>query len=216
MNGGDQERAAINRLCREYWKPVASCIAAKGAPSERVDDLTQEFFMQMVDKGFFKRADREKGRFRSFMLGSLRFFLADDVKHQMSQKKGGHLEQSQLMEDSATVEVDDARFDRAWAEVIFEKVLGSVKKEMKESRGSEVWEVLKRFLPGEAKPPTYADLADVMNVSESGAKSEVFRLRQRFRTALRSEVALTVSAPHEVDEELAHLREALSGSSALS
>ena len=209
MSGNDIERDALNRLCQDYWKPVSATIAAKGAPSERVDDLTQDFFMQLIDKGFFKRAEKGKGRFRSFMLGSLRFFLADDVKKTLSQKRGGHLQRSELTEESASVEVNETGFDRAWAETIFDNALQAVEAESREKRGEDVWEVLKRFLPGSVKVPSYQELAEVLGVSEGGAKSEVFRLRQKFRSELRSRVALTVSAPHEVDEELSYLKAAL-------
>jgi len=216
MNGNSQEQEALNTLCRQYWRPVASAISAKGAPSDRIDDLTQEFFLQMMKLGLFKRADRDKGRFRTYMLGSLRFFLADDVKFQKTQKRGGHLERSQLQDDSASIEVDEAQFDRAWAESLFKKVMVGVQKDMEFQRGSEVWAMLQKFLPGFGNPPSYTELAAVMGVKEAGAKSEVFRLRQKFRSELRAQVALTVSAPHEIDEELAHLRSALAGSRMIS
>lgn len=210
MNGSPDGRAAMDELCRRYWKPVAACIAGKGAPPARVDDLTQDFFVQMLEKGAFRRADREKGRFRSYVLGSLRYFLADDVKRESSQKRGGHLDRESLNEDSAVAEVDAAYFDRAWARTLFEQVLASVEKDITEARGADGWGLLRRYLPGQQDPLPMAELARRLGMGEGGAKSEVFRLRQKFRETLRSAVAVTVGAPHEIDEELAHLRSALS------
>lgn len=206
MNGGERERQALDDLCREYWKPVAAWIKARGAPAERVDDLTQDFFLQMMQMSFFKKADREQGRFRKFVLGSLRYFLADDVKHHAAQKRGGHLEHTELTEASITTEAEDAEFDLAWAEVLFERVFDSIKEHTIATRNAETWEQLRQFLPGADSVPTYTELGAVLGLSEGGAKAEVSRLRKRFREALRAEVGRTVSAPHEIDEELAHLR----------
>ncbi len=209
LNGGNKERDALNSLCKNYWKPVSDYIRSRGAPSERIEDLTQDFFLQLMEKGFFKKADPAKGRFRTFILGSLRYFLADDVKRTMAQKKGGHLQRTELTDDIAATGSDDSYFDRAWAETIFEKVFTAIKKDTIEHRGKEGWEALRKFLPGKHTPPTYIELGEQLRLSEGGAKTEVFRLRKRFRESLRAEVGQTVEAPHEVDEELAHLRSAL-------
>ena len=209
MSGGQQERQALDQLCRDYWRPVAACIRARGAPGERVDDLTQDFFLQLMEMSFFKKADRSKGRFRTFILGSLRYFLADDVKFHTAQKRGGHLERAKLTEASLTTEVEDSQFDIAWAELLFDRVFDKIAAATIAKRGSEGWESLRQFLPGSDRVPAYTELASTLGLSVGGAKAEVSRLRQRFREALRAEVGRTVSAPHEIDEELAHLREIL-------
>lgn len=209
MNGSLKERDALNRLCHDYWEPVSKVIAARGAPSERVDDLTQEFFLQLMQKSFFKKADPEQGKFRSFILGSLRYFLAADARSSLSQKRGGHLQRTELDEGAALVDVDAAQFDSAWAELLFDRVYERVKSEVSEKRGQAGWEILKCFLPGQQDPPSYQELAEVLGFSEGGSKKEVFRIRERFRELLRAEVGRTVDAPHEIDEELAYLRSAL-------
>ena len=209
MNGGQDEAKALNALCQQYWKPVSAFIASRGAPSARIDDLTQDFFLQLMNKGFFRKASRDKGTFRSFMLGSLRYFLADDARRNSTQKKGGHLERAPLFEDSASIEAPDEEFDTAWAELIFDKVYERVREETTQMRSQATWELLETFLPGAAEPVGYATLAAHLGVSEGGAKSEVFRLRKRMKETLRAEVGQTVSAPHEIDDELAHLRAAL-------
>lgn len=209
MNGGNEEQAALDELCRSYWKPVAMTIRGRGAPSDRVEDLTQDFFLQLMRRSAFRKVDPDKGRFRSFILGSLRYFLADDVRAQAAEKRGGHLEREMLTDDAAATEESDAQFDAAWAETIFDRVLKDIEEKVRAKRGDEVWTHLRRFLPGGDAALTYAELSEKMGISEGGAKAEVSRMRQKFRTALREEVGRTVSAPHEIDEELAHLRTAL-------
>lgn len=209
MNGGREEAEALNQLCRDYWRPVKIIIQGRGAPAERVEDLTQEFFMQLMEKGFFKKADPQQGSFRSFMLGALRYFLADDAKRTMAEKRGGKLQRVELEDYSQSVAIDETQFDAAWAELLFDRVYGRVENEVRMKRGVVGWEALKQFLPGSDAPITYAELADALGMSEGGAKTEVFRLRERFRDGLRSEVGKTVGAPHEIDDELAYLRSAL-------
>lgn len=209
LNGDDEGRKAMNELCTKYWDPVAQVIRARGAPSDRIDDLTQEFFMQMLDKRFFQRAERGKGKFRSFMLGSLRHFLADDAKYQARQKRGGHLQKLSLEEEDLTMEREELQFDRGWAQMIFRQTLKKTEEFVREKRSPEQWRSLRCFLPGSAAAPlSYEDLSLSLQLSEGGAKKEVFRLRGNFRDFLREQVALTVSAPHEIDDELAHLRAA--------
>ncbi len=209
MNGSVKERDALNRLCHDYWVPVRKIIASRGAPSERVDDLTQEFFLKLMQKSFFKKADPAQGRFRSFILGSLKYYLADDARHHLTQKNGGHLQRAELDNEAMSVEIDEAQFDSAWAELLFDRVYERVKNEVITRRGPRGWEQLSLFLPGHEAAPTYVELAHELGLSEGGAKTEVFRMRERFRELLRGEVGRTVDAPHEIDEELAYLKSAL-------
>ncbi|TAG10364.1 MAG: sigma-70 family RNA polymerase sigma factor [Verrucomicrobia bacterium] len=209
LHGGPKEQAAMEELCRGYWQPVCAVIRARGAPSERVEDLTQEFFLQLIQRSSFKKANPEKGRFRSYLLGALRYFLADDAAHHAAQKRGGAWMRCELLEDAAMTEVIDQHFDRAWAETLLERALVNVQAECVAARGPETWQLLRGFLPGATAAISYGDLAAQMKTTEGGAKSEVHRLRLRYRSALRLAVAHTVSAPHEIDEELSHLREVL-------
>jgi RNA polymerase sigma-70 factor (ECF subfamily) len=207
LNGDEAGRKAMNELCSKYWEPVAQVIQARGAPSERVDDLTQDFFLQILDRRFFQRAERGKGKFRSFMLASLRHFLADDAKSQARQKRGGHLQKISLEDEEVTMEREELQFDRNWAQMIFRQTLKKTKEAVSKNRSEEQWNFLSAFLPGSNRGAVpYEELSQVLNLSEGGAKKEIYRLRATFREALREQVGLTVSAPHEIDEELAHLR----------
>ena len=212
LRGGPAERAALEALCRDYWRPVNLCIRGRGAPSERADDLTQEFFLHLMQTGAFRRADPEKGRFRSFLLGALRYFLADDARHQASQRAGGHLQRCELDEESAVTHTEETQFDREWAQAVLDRALARVEAEALAFRGPDGWRLLRTFLPGSATPVPYPVLAATLRMSENGAKTEVFRLRQKFREAIRREVARTVTTPQEVEDELAHLRAVLQNS----
>lgn len=209
-NGDAAGQKALNDLCKAYWPPVSAVIRARGAPSEKVEDLTQDFFLQLISSQFFKRAQQEKGKFRSFMLSSLRNFLADDYKREMSQKRGGHLQRSSLEEDGIVSEAEELHFDQSWAQMVFYRAIARTETAVLSKKKPAVWDSLRTFLPGSRQTqPSYLALADLLGISEGGAKKEVFRLRQTFRESLRAEVGLTVSAPHEIDGELSHLRATL-------
>ena len=214
LRGGPAERAALEGLCRRYWPPVRECIRSRGVQPDRVEDLTQDFFVHLMEAGLFRRAEQEQGRFRSFLMGSLRFFLANDAARNATQRRGGGVEHCELEDDSAVIQAEEAIFDREWAQTLLAEALASVEKESRARRGDAVWEVLRRYLPGSHVPESYDALTAVMGITATGAKAEVSRLRARYREALRREVGRTVSTPEDVDAELSHLRAVLSASMA--
>ena len=209
MNGGEAERAALGKLCERYWKPVAAVMRARGVPTDRVEDLTQDFFVKVISSGFFRRAERERGKFRSFLLNAVKDFLADDVRRTMTEKRGGRLERVELKDDVGMVEDDTLQFDLAWAETLFDAAVEEVGMWVKERRSEKEWQALRGFLTGTGPALDYRELGGLLEMSEGGAKAEVSRMRAKFREHLRREVGKTVGAPHEVDEELAFLRDAM-------
>jgi len=212
LNGDAAGRDALDQLCRNYWQPVAVTIRSRGVSADRVEDLTQDFFLQLMQKSFFKRADPDRGRFRSFMLTSLRLFMADDVKHNKAIKRGGEFQRTEFIEEEHAAKKDDVSFDRAWAENLFDRAIERVASYFVKQRGEKAWAALRNYLPGGDEPLAYPELGVLLGMSQGAAKTYVSRVRQRFREAIRSEVGRTVSAPHEIDEELSHLRKALEGS----
>lgn len=214
LRGGPEERAALEQFCRAYWQPVCACIRARGAPADRVEDLTQDFFLHLMDKGLSRRADQTRGRFRSYLLGALRYFLATDAERSRTARRGGNLEHCELEEEAVIAPAVEAEFDREWAQSLLARALQSVEQNSVASRGEAVWLLLRTFLPGSPAPAPYEHLAAAMGVGEGGAKAEVSRLRQRYREALRREVARTVSSPDDIDSELSHLRAALGAETA--
>jgi RNA polymerase sigma-70 factor (ECF subfamily) len=178
--------------------------------------LTQEFMLHLLQKSFFERADRMRGRFRSFLLGALARFLADAADKREALKRGG----AQVHFDWASAEAGNGHevscppeiaqvFDREWALTMLECALARVREEYSRQRPQHVFAVLQRFLPGSARPPSYEEAAQQLGVSLGALRSEVHRLRGRLRMLLREEVAQTVSAPHEIEPEMGHLRRVL-------
>lgn len=209
LSGGETERVALSRLCECYWQPITTVIRSRGVPVDRVEDLTQDFFVVLMNGSFFRRAEQERGKFRTFLLNALRNFLADDARRSGAEKRGGGLEQVELKEDTVALLEEGSRFDWAWAGALFESAVEATGEEMKAKRGAEGWQALRGFLSGEGETMSYHDLGEVLGVNAGAAKTEVSRMRGRFRENLRGEVMKTVSSPHEVEEELFFLREAL-------
>lgn len=214
LNGEVEARAALEELCRRYWLPVHQFIQFRGHREAGAEDLTQDFFLHVCRHSTFSRADRMRGRFRTFLLGALVKFLANETDRANAQKRGGgaadlRLDEMDDCEAPPTPPTVLADFDREWATTILANALERVRGEFTDTGRGEVFATLKNFLPGASAPPAYEDAAQRIGSSVPALKSEVHRLRLRFRALIREEVAATVSAPHEIEEELAHLQSVL-------
>jgi RNA polymerase sigma-70 factor (ECF subfamily) len=209
MSGETAGRLAMEDQCRRYWTPLYQYIRARGYAEAEAKDLTQEFLLHVLEHSTLQRADRLRGRFRSFLCGALVRFLGDVSDKRRARKRGGdvtHVDMDSPMAERAAASTPDGLlFDREWALVILENGLRSVQQAFEDTH----FAVLRRFLPGSGDVPTYEDAAKELGMSMPALKSELHRLRQRFRLAVREEVAATVSAPHEIDEELNHLQQVL-------
>jgi DNA-directed RNA polymerase specialized sigma24 family protein len=213
-SGDDEARRALEELCRRYWAPVNQFVQFRGHGVTEAQDLTQEFFMHICRHSTFSRADRMRGRFRSFLLGALGKFLANESDRGRAQKRGGGTADLRLddMDDATTPPAPAeavAGFDREWATTVLANAMDRVRAEFADGGRREVFGVLKDFLPGAAAPPSYEAAAQRIGLSVPAFRSEVHRLRLRFRALIREEVAATVSAPHEIEQELAHLQSVL-------
>ncbi len=217
LDGDTESRKALEELCRRYWGPVHRFIRARGVSEAEAQDLTQDFIVHLLEKSTFARADRLRGRFRSFLLGALVRFLGDEADRRQAQKRGGAIhhvsfDAAEFKADTEPAMAGDERatlFDREWALTILERALGRVRQEYAGTDRVSEFTVLKNFLPGAAQPPSYAAAAGQIGLSVPAFKSEVHRLRRRFRALVREEVAQTVSAPHEIDAEMTHLQQML-------
>ena len=211
LHGETQARAALEELCGAYWKPVYLFIRSRGAGHAEAQDLTQEFMVHLMEKSVFSRADRLQGLFRSFLLGALVRFLSDAADKRNAQKRGGtvphvSLERSEL---AAAGEQQGGVFDREWALTILETALQKIRVQFAEAGRDQDFETLKSFLPGSTGAPPYERAAAQIGLSVPGLKSDIHRLRCRFRELVREQVARTVSAPHEIDVEMHHLQQVL-------
>jgi len=216
LDGNTEGRKALEELCRRYWAPIHQFIRSRGTTDPLAEDLTQEFVLHVIEKSVFNRANRLQGRFRSFLLGALVRFLADKADQRAALKRGGGVRQVSLDADAAVeseaalASMDDAlAFDREWALTILETALGRVRHEYDQARRARAFAVLKSFLPGVGTPPSYEQAAEQAGLTVPALKSEIHRMRRRFRALVREEVALIVSAPHEIDAEMIYLQHVL-------
>ena len=210
-------RAALAELCQTYWSPLYSFVRSRGYTVHDAQDLTQSFFAYLIEHKIYARADRQKGRFRSFLLASLKNFLADASDRERTLKRGGgqsflplHEEQANeaesLFQTYSPASSEDWIFDRSWAEALVAAGLERVSADYKGEARKKLFDELRIFVAGSADPlPAYAELAARLSMTESTLRSHVTRLRARYREALRAEVRRTVDTEAEVDEELHEL-----------
>jgi RNA polymerase sigma factor (sigma-70 family) len=211
-------RDALARLCQAYWHPLYSYVRRLGHSPHDAQDLTQEFFARLLAKNYLAGADESRGRFRSFLLSSLKHFLANEWDKACAQKRGGG--QVPIPIDLATAETachfepaDPATaekiFERRWALTLLDNVLRRLREEYTASDRHSLFEELKPTLTEASRAVRYAEIATRLGTSEGAVKVAVHRLRQRYRALLRAEIADTVASPSEVDDELRNLFSAL-------
>ncbi len=216
-------QAALAELCQTYWAPLYSFVRSRGYTVEDAQDLTQSFFAYLIEHKIYARADRHKGRFRSFLLASLKNFLADASDRERTLKRGGAQnflplneeqakEAESLFQTHSHVSNEDRIFDRSWAEALVTAGLERLSADYKGEVREKLFNELRIFLAGGVDPlPAYAELAVRLGMTESTLRSHVTRLRARYRQALRAEVRRTVDTEAQVDEELHELLRVLTG-----
>ncbi len=216
-----EARAALGELCEAYYQPVLRFLRREGRDEDAARELTQDFFARILARGALGEADPERGRFRSYLLGALKHFLADQRKHEQRLKRGGGAVAESLdaagMEGGpeplqvadVSVPGPESAFDREWALAVMARALGVLQKEFVAGGKGGQFETLKAWLVGESPSMSQADAARQLGLSEGAVKVVIHRLRKRFREAVRAEIAQTLREPSQVDEELRHLIEAL-------
>jgi RNA polymerase sigma-70 factor (ECF subfamily) len=215
----DQSRAreALEKLCHAYWYPLYAFVRSRGFSAVDAQDLTQAFFTRIVESGGFPSADREKGRFRSYLLGAMKHFLANEWHRGQTQKRGGRVQfiewdaldpEPRFAGTSESLDDPDHLFDREWALETVAGALNTLRKEMEEADRGEQFDALKGSLTGEGDLPR-AEIAARLGMSEGAVKVAVHRLRRRYRALLRAAIAETVGSEAELDDELRYLVEVL-------
>lgn len=210
--------AALEKLCRAYWYPLYVFVRRRGYSPHDAQDLTQSFFERLLDRNYLSGADRRKGKFRSYILAALEHFLANEWRRGQAQKRGGGARVISLDADFvdgealeiAALEPAEKAFERQWAASLLGQVLQRLRQEFAAAGKETLFEQLKIFLPGDKQTSTYAELAAKIGMTEAGMKMAVSRMRHRYGEILREEIAMTVSSPAEVEEELRCLYAALS------
>jgi DNA-directed RNA polymerase specialized sigma24 family protein len=212
--------SALSELCQIYWRPVYVFLRRQGIPQHDAQDLTQGFFADLIEIRAYARADPMKGRFRSFLLGTLKHFVAHVRDHDRAQKRGGgavpvELDENAISEAEAyasgcTHYNADGVFDREWAASLARQALDRLAQEYELGGKGALFEALKsRLTAGELAAIPYDELATRLGRTAVHLRVEVTRLRARYRAILREEVCGTVVDPRDVDEELRYLRKAM-------
>jgi len=212
-------RQALATLCQTYWSPVYAFVRRNGHDPDKAQDLTQEFFSVLIEKNYLEDADRRRGRFRSFLLTSVKHFLANEWDKARAVKRGGG--QVLVSIDARDAEgwyvpavahkiTPEALFQRRWALSLLERTLARLRAEYATSGKEEQFASLAAFLNYDSEE-RYDELAARMNMSVGALRMAISRMRKKYRALLRAEIAETVASPEEIDQEIAFLLSALSG-----
>ena len=211
-------KQALATLCQAYWYPAYVYVRRRGSSVVEAEDLTQEFFVRVLEKNYIGEANRERGKFRSFLLTALKHFLSKERDRANAQKRGGGALPLSLDFESAQgrYKLEPAHgltaeqvFERRWALTLLENALTALRDWCERQGKLKRFDRLKVCLEGRG-PESYRDIATELGMTEEAVKQEVVRLRKRCRESLRNQIAETVSTPEEVDEEIRRLFEAIS------
>ncbi len=225
-SGGDSPAAdeALGKLCETYWYPLYGYLRGRGHDVSDAEDLTQAFFAQLLEKKVLRHADPSRGRFRSFLLTSLKNFSANERDRQLAKKRapGAPLlpldvvvAEERYLVEAATGETPERVFDRRWALALLDCVITRLASEHAAAGRRRQFERLKTYLTGEQPQVGYAETAAALGMNEGAVKTAVHRLRRRFRTLVYEEVAHTVASPAEVESEIRHLWSAVAADAPL-
>jgi RNA polymerase sigma-70 factor (ECF subfamily) len=206
-----QSDRALEELCRTYWFPLYAYVRRRGHTKEDAEDLTQAFFARFLGKNYLEGLSAERGRFRAFLLASLKHFLANEWDKSRRQKRGGNLTHLSLdwqtadtqFQIAATAEPSpDKAFDREWAVTLLAKVIERLRAEREADGYAKQFAELKIFLTADKGAVSHADAAKVLGMDEGAVRVAVHRLRKRYRQLLRDEIAQTLADSADVDEEM--------------
>ncbi len=214
-----QAHTALARLCQTYWFPLYTYIRRSGHNPEDAKDLTQEFFSRLLEKDYLKAVDREKGKFRSFLLMAVKRFLANEWDHANRQKRGGGREiisldvqdtENRYLCEPVEEMSPEKIFERQWVTALLDQVMAALEAEFSADGKAQLFKELKPLLSGETDKLSYNEISLRVGVGEGALRVTVCRLRQRYRELLRLEIANTVESPTEVDDEIRYLFSAVS------
>ena len=207
-------REALEKLCRTYWRPIFAFLRRQGLSSTEAEDITQGFFAELLERRSLDAVRKEKGRLRSFLLGGLRYFLANEERRSMAIKRGKgqrliSLDELRAEEQIETEPADPVTaemiYERRWALTVLEQVLSQLKDEYRQAGNAALFDSLKQLLPDEPGAPSQAGIAAQLGMTENALRQAFYRFRQRYQSLLREEIAHTVATPGDIEDELRHL-----------
>ena len=209
-----QARAALESLCQTYWQPLYAYIRHQGASPDEASDLTQGFFAELLEKDFLSSVDPSKGRFRSFLLASLRHFLSHQRDQTRTLKRGGgartlsldtEVAEERYSGETATGRTPEEVFERRWAMTVLDRAMDQLRKVSMADDDPNQFELLRQYLTSAEPHSPYKQVAYSLGMSEGAVKTAVHRLRKSYGQCLRSEIAEVVSDLTEIDNEVRHL-----------
>ena len=213
-----EARRALAELCQLYWFPLYGYVRHRGHAHEAAQDLTQEFFARLLEKGGLGQPDPAKGRFRSYLLTACQNFLANQRDRDSAQKRGGgepilsldfQTAEGRYVREPVDARTPEQEFERCWALALLDRALAGLRADYAASGKEPLFDRLKGALTGEAE--SYADMAADLTLSEGAVKVAAHRLRQRYRDRLRAVIGETVESPDEIDDEIRAMFAALGG-----
>ena len=211
-------RIAVHELCRRYWFPLFAFLRRKGYDEATAEDLVQSFFVRVIERNVFSQADRQRGRFRTFLLTALINFLSNENAKTNTLRRGGGKtpfslsardESGRLINEIADETSPADEYDRQWAMAVLKRVLDSLRREYEDRGAADQFDALRHYLVSDKERKPYAEVANALGTSESNVKVSVHRLRGRYRNVLEVEIAQTVESPSQVEDEILHLFQAL-------
>jgi RNA polymerase sigma-70 factor (ECF subfamily) len=214
----EEENSALEQLCRAYWFPVYAYARKQGCSASDAEDVTQDFFAEIMQSQFLQRADRAQGRFRSYLLGSVRNRIINAHERAKALKRGGAFDFVSIDEPTAEEQFRDINdpaldpaqaYELSWALTVLQRARGRVIEEQKAKGRLLEFEKLEPFLSAPPSDGEYAEIAQQLGISRNHVAVSIHRLGRRYRDLLREEVAQTVSEPSEIEEELAYLLKVL-------
>ncbi|MCI0748666.1 MAG: sigma-70 family RNA polymerase sigma factor [Verrucomicrobia subdivision 3 bacterium] len=213
-----ESERALGTLCQTYWYPVYAFVRRKGHSHHEAEDLTQGFFVFLLSKEGFQRADRSRGRLRSFLLTSLRHFLTNEWARRSAARRGGKYSfvpwhtteaEGKYLREAAETQTPERAFERNWALSVLDSALALLRSEYERAGKAAFFDALQVFLSGTEVKQSYSQAAAHLNVPEGTARVCVHRLRRRYGELLRQQVAQTVGTSKDVGDELRCLMSAL-------
>lgn len=213
-----EAKTALATLCETYWFPLYAFVRRQGYDAQDAQDLTQGFFTRLLEKKDLRDVQRERGKFRSFLLASMKHFLMNEWDRTQAQKRGGGQRmlsvdfdeaESRLRLEPSHEQTPEVIFEKQWALTLLDRVWAVLREEFVRAHKAEQFDRLHVYLTGEKSAVTYAEVAEELRISEAAVKMAVSRLRRRFHDRLRKEIVQTVATEDEVDDEIRALIDAL-------
>jgi RNA polymerase sigma-70 factor (ECF subfamily) len=206
--------AALEKLCRLYWFPVYAEVRRRGNSPHDAQDLTQEFFARLLERNTFANADQAKGRFRSYLIGALNYFLGEQRDRRQAAKRGGGVlivsldaedAEGRYLEEPAAPGDADNYFDQHWRATLMEQALTALKEDYQRKKKAELFEELHRFLGSESGAGAYEEPARKLGMTSAAVAVAVHRMRHRYGEIVRALVADSVANPADVEDEIRRL-----------